>query len=103
MRNLAIFLFFMFAVTVISAAAFGYRQLVIYDKATGRIVKFFPQGGFHSPDYKNRDDVIFDPDMTALENKVKQRYWKVEAGKALEMNASEKTIRDMEDVVVSSQ
>ena len=80
----------------------AYRQMVIFEKGTGKVEKVFYQGGFSSPDYEGRDDVVFDPDLKNLEGVVATRYWKVSNMRPREMTAPEKLLVDSAEVRIST-
>lgn len=84
------------SILVLASPLLAERQLIIYDTASKRVVRTFLHGGFSPPDYRGRGDVLFDPDLTALEGVVQMKYWKYRTGAIVEMTQPEKDAVDAE-------
>ena len=48
----------------------------------------------NTPDYDGRTDVVVNPDISALDGIVPQKYWKHDTGAIVEYTAQEKTDQD---------
>jgi len=75
--------------------------VVIYDEGASPEKVLGVVRSANTPDYDQRSDVLINPDISALEGVVPQKYWKHDTGVVIEFTQGEKDAQDAADAAAS--